>query len=147
MRALAVGFLAVFLVACSTVAEHAQRPVYEPTRVVVSTGEPTINPDNEAVSFVIGENTLYVSSEWGELGESPLFYLCEIYDGEGSLAFVMGGRLFSNEKIYYYQSNYSPNARIDAPGKWKAIIYANGRAVATKTIFGKRPDGYRYESI
>lgn len=142
MKTLIAAMMAVFLTACTGVAQRPRGAIHVPSLVVISVNEPTIDPEHEAASFVIDVDTLFVTVEWSDIGEEAVSYRCEIYDGSGSLAFVMGGRLLSDEPLLY-QNNYSPTSRTDAPGNWKVILYANDHMVAVKNIIGRLPHAHR----
>lgn len=109
----------------------------KPIQVVVSIREPTIRRSDNAASFVIDVNTLYITSKWENITAKPVYYRCEIYDGKGSLAFEMGGRLLTGEP-FLYSSTYTPTSKTDAPGIWRIVLYTNGKMVYQRQIIGKR---------
>ncbi len=102
--------------------------------IIFSTNHRTFSADNQPSVFKIGSDTLYAITKWRNLEGKLINYLCKMYDGDGNLAFSMGGRILPDRPVYYYQSNYGPHPEIDKQGVWRVEIYANDILVATRKL-------------
>ena len=102
--------------------------------IILSTNHQTFSRHHQPSTLKIGSDTLYAITKWVDLEGRLIDYLCKIYDGEGKLAFSMGGRILPDQPVYYYQSNYGPHPVIDKAGVWFIEIYANNVLVSTREI-------------
>jgi hypothetical protein len=102
--------------------------------IIVSTNHRTFTEDNQPSTFKISSDTLYAITKWSNLEGKLINYLCKMYDGDGKLAFSMGGRILPDRPVYYYQSNYGPHHAIDKQGMWRIEVYVDNILVATREL-------------
>jgi len=129
-------WFAILLSGCVNSPSVSHLGSFSSPELIITVNNVGVDENNQVSSFSIPNDIVYVVSKWSNLQGKTLNYLCKMYDGEGQLAFTMGGRILPDNPTYYYQSNYGALSGVDKAGKWRIEIYVDDVLVASRNLIG-----------